>query len=144
MSRMFTNGLGDQGSIPGQVIPKTQKMVLDSALLSTQYYKVRIKVKVEQSREWSSPFSLHHGVIDIEKGAFRSPTLLFIKYTLKLKTMLNWAPSYQNITKPSTSCKTEFWIVSTSKYLQDPVPQVFEEYWSKNYAKEQLFKQINV
>ena len=25
MSRVFTNGLGDQGSIPGQVIPKTQK-----------------------------------------------------------------------------------------------------------------------
>ena len=27
-------------------------MVLDAALLSTQYYKVRIKGKVEQSREW--------------------------------------------------------------------------------------------
>ena len=25
MNRVFTNGLGDQGSIPGQVIPKTQK-----------------------------------------------------------------------------------------------------------------------
>ena len=34
MSRVFTNGLGDQGSISGQVIPKTQKMVLDAALLS--------------------------------------------------------------------------------------------------------------
>ena len=42
------------GSIPGRVIPKTQKMVLDAALLSTQHYKVRIKGKVEQSREWSS------------------------------------------------------------------------------------------
>ncbi len=28
-------------------------MVLDAALLNTQYYKVRIKDKVEQSREWS-------------------------------------------------------------------------------------------
>ena len=36
---------------PGQVIPKTQKMVLDATLLNTQYYKVRIKDKVEQSRE---------------------------------------------------------------------------------------------
>ena len=27
MSRVFTNGPGDWGSIPGQVIPKTQKMV---------------------------------------------------------------------------------------------------------------------
>ena len=42
-----TNGLGDHGSIPGRVIPKTQKMVFDAALLSTQYYKVRIKGKME-------------------------------------------------------------------------------------------------
>ena len=54
MSRVFANGLGDQGSIPGQVIPKTQKMVLDATLFNTQHYKVRIKGKVEQSREWSS------------------------------------------------------------------------------------------
>ena len=47
MSRVFANGLGDGGSIPGRVIPKTQKMVLDAG-------KVRIKGKVEQSREWSN------------------------------------------------------------------------------------------
>ena len=28
MSRVFTNGLGDQGSISGRVIPKTQKWYL--------------------------------------------------------------------------------------------------------------------
>ena len=44
---MFANDPGDQVSIPGRVIPKTQKMVLDAALLSTQHYKVRIKGKVE-------------------------------------------------------------------------------------------------
>ena len=49
MSSVFTNGLGDQGSIPGWVIPKTQKRVLDASLLNTQHYKVRIKGKVEQS-----------------------------------------------------------------------------------------------
>ena len=27
MSRAFTNGLGDRGSIPGRVIPKTPKNV---------------------------------------------------------------------------------------------------------------------
>ena len=54
MSRVFANGLGDWGSIPGRVIPKTQKMVLDAALLNTQQYKGHIKDKVEQSREWSS------------------------------------------------------------------------------------------
>ncbi len=50
----FANGPGDLGSIPGRVIPKTQKMVLDATLLNTQHYKVRIKGKVEQSRERSS------------------------------------------------------------------------------------------
>ena len=44
---VITNGPGDLGSIPDRVIPKTQKMVLDAALLNTQYYKVRIKGKVE-------------------------------------------------------------------------------------------------
>ena len=53
---MFVNDPEDLGSIPGCVIPKTQKMVLDAALLNTQHYKVRIKAKVEQSRERSSAF----------------------------------------------------------------------------------------
>ena len=55
MGRVFTNGPGDLGSIPGRVIPKTLKMVLDIALLNTQQYKVHIKGKMEQSRERSSP-----------------------------------------------------------------------------------------
>ena len=54
MSRVFDYGPGDRGSIPGRIIPKTQKIVLDAALLSTQHYKIRIKGKVEQSRERSS------------------------------------------------------------------------------------------
>ena len=48
---MFPNGPGDLGSISGCVIPKTLKMVLDTSLLNTQQYKVRIEGKVEQSRE---------------------------------------------------------------------------------------------
>ena len=54
MCTVFANFLGDRGSIPGQVIPKTQKMVLDPTLLNTQHYKVQIKGKVKQSREWNS------------------------------------------------------------------------------------------
>ena len=54
MSRVFANGPGDRGSIPDQVIPKTQKIQLDAALLNSRHYKVRIKSKVEQSKEWSS------------------------------------------------------------------------------------------
>ena len=53
MSTVFANSPEDQGSIPGRVIPKTQKMVSDAALLSTHHYKVKIKGKVEQSWEWS-------------------------------------------------------------------------------------------
>ena len=53
MCRVVANGLGDKDSIPGQV-SKTQKVVLDAALLNTQHYKVQIKGKGEQSSEWSS------------------------------------------------------------------------------------------
>ena len=43
-----------------QRLKKKKKMVLDAFLLNTQYYKARIKGKVEQSRERSSglPYSL--------------------------------------------------------------------------------------
>ena len=58
--RVFANGPGDLGSIPGRVIPKTLKMLLDTTLLNTQHYKVGFKGKVEQSWEWSSalPYTL--------------------------------------------------------------------------------------
>ncbi len=71
MGRVFANGPGDLGSIPSCVIPKTFKMVLDISLLNTllsvkegdikyHFYKIRIKGKVEQSRERSSalPYTL--------------------------------------------------------------------------------------
>ena len=60
MGRVFTNGPEDLGSIPGRVIQKTLKMVLDTSLLNTQEYKVHIKGKVE----WSNP----------GKGVVPSPT----------------------------------------------------------------------
>ena len=47
MSRVFANGLGDRGSIPGRVMPKTKKILLDVTLHNTQRYKVRVK--------WSNP-----------------------------------------------------------------------------------------
>ena len=54
VGRVFANNPGDLGSIQGHVIPKTLKMVLDTSLLNTQQYKVRIKGRVEQSRERSN------------------------------------------------------------------------------------------
>ena len=47
VGRVFTNGQGDLGSIPGRVIPKTLKMALDTSLLNTQQYKVLIKGQVD-------------------------------------------------------------------------------------------------
>ena len=67
---VFANGPGDLASIPGRVIPKTQKMVLDASLLNTQHYKVRIKGKVEQSREGVAP-SLTHWCSSYRKGSLR-------------------------------------------------------------------------
>ena len=82
MSRVFANGPGDRGSIPGWVISKTQKMVLDAALLNTQHYKVRLK--------WSNPVngvvpSLHLRVLKrkpLGHPQLRSLTLLFFTYTV--------------------------------------------------------------
>ena len=82
--RVFANGPGDLGSIPGRVIPKTLKMVLDTTLLNTQHYKVRFKGKVEQSWEWSSALPLHLGVVAIEKGAFGSPSTMVANFTFYL------------------------------------------------------------
>ena len=73
VGRVFVNGLGDWGSIPGRVIPKTLKMVLDDSLLNTQQYKVRIKGKVEQS--------LHLGVVAIKNGAFLSLSITVANFT---------------------------------------------------------------
>ena len=50
LGRVFARVSGDLGSIPGRVIPKTLKMILDTYLLNTQQYKVLIKGKEEQSR----------------------------------------------------------------------------------------------
>ena len=76
VGRVFANGLGDLGLIPGRVIPKTLKMVLDTSLLNTQQYKVCIKGKVEQSREPSG------------RPRLRSPTLLLTYFVscIQVKT----------------------------------------------------------
>ena len=67
VGKVFANGPVNWGSIPGWIIPETQKMVLDAALLNTQHYKVQIRVK------WSSP----------GKGlALREPLTTFTNFTL--------------------------------------------------------------
>ena len=51
-------------------------MALDTSLLNTQQYKVRIKGKVEQSRGLVAI-----GVVAIEKGAFWSPSTTVANFT---------------------------------------------------------------
>ena len=75
VGRVFANGPGDLGSIPGRVIPKTLKIVLNTSLLNTQQYKVCIKGKVEQSRERSN-------VLPYTLGAFWSSSTTVVNFTL--------------------------------------------------------------
>ena len=49
-------------------------MVLDTILLRTQHYKVRIKGKVEQSWERSSALPYTLVLVAIEKVAFEAPS----------------------------------------------------------------------
>ena len=77
---VFANGPENRGSIPGQVIPKTQKMVLDTSLLSTQHYKVWINDKWSNSGKRVVP-SLHLSVAAIEKGGFGSPLTMVSQLT---------------------------------------------------------------
>ena len=64
MVRVFANGPGDLGSIPGRVIPKTQKMVLDTNRLTLSIIRYGSRVK------WSKP----------EKGVAPSLTLWCSSY----------------------------------------------------------------
>ena len=54
-SLVFVNVVGEWGSIPGRVIPKILKMVLDTSLLKTQHHKIHIEGRVEQSRKGVVP-----------------------------------------------------------------------------------------
>ena len=80
---------GSLGSIPGRVIPKTLKIVLDVSLLNTQHYKVRIKGKVEKFWERSSalPYTLVQQLSKREPSGHPrlwSPTLLIYIYIYPL------------------------------------------------------------
>ena len=88
MSRMFANRSGDRGSIPGRVIPKTQKMVLGVTLLNTQHYMVSIKGKVEAILGMEEGPPLHLGVVAIEKGAFGLPSTTVANFTLLHEVIL--------------------------------------------------------
>ena len=71
-AKVFTNGPGDQSSIPGRVIPDTKKILLDAFWFNIHYYKVRNKGKWNNLGKGVTHL-LHVGVVDIE----RSPSTTF-------------------------------------------------------------------
>ena len=77
MRRVLANGSGDRGSIPGRVIPKTQKLILHSALYSTQHSALEGTYQglsgAIPGKEYHP--SLHFVVVAIRKGAFGSPSI---------------------------------------------------------------------
>ena len=95
MSSMFVNCLGDQSSIPGRVMPKTQKWYWIPPCLTLSIIRSGSKVK------WSNP---GNGVVPSStpwsgsywKGAFGSPLTKvanFTFYLLSIKWVKNkgWA-----------------------------------------------------
>ena len=90
---MFANDLGDQGSISGRVIPKTQKIVLEAFLINTQHLKYGSRVRgVIQGKQSHLP--LHFNVVAIEKRAFdynQSTLYIYIQACadLSLKNIVN-------------------------------------------------------
>ena len=71
MVRVFANGVGDLGSIPCRVIPKTQKWYLMPPCLTLS------NIRLGSRGKWSNPekgiaLSLHLSVVAIKKGAFVS------------------------------------------------------------------------
>ena len=48
---VLTDGPGNRVSVPGWVIPKTQKMALEASLFNTQHYKLWIKGKWNNTRK---------------------------------------------------------------------------------------------
>ena len=68
-------------------------MVLDTSLLNTQHYKIRIKGKVERSRERSNTLT-YTSVVAIEKGAFRSPSTKVANFTFYLSCLMAYQLSW--------------------------------------------------
>ena len=97
MSRVFANGPWNQGSIPGQVITKNQKMIHGAALLNTQHYKVWIKGNVEIFREWTSTLFMHFCLKNkkfrngIQFLVLKTNTYILLSWFVLNKIAMHWA-----------------------------------------------------
>ena len=112
MGRVFANCPGDRGSIPGRGIPKTLQMVLDTSLLNTQQYKVRIK--------WSNPgkgivpsptprFSCYwKGSLQV-RPRLQSPTLVLFQHCWKNFLISDFKFPYRILTFLGRTCLKRIW-----------------------------------
>ena len=78
VGRVFASGPGDLGPIPGRVISKTLKMVLDTPCLTLSNIRY-VSSGAIQRKELRPP--LHLGVVAIEKGVFWSPSPTVANFT---------------------------------------------------------------
>ena len=85
VGRVFANGQEDLGSVPGRVIPKTLKMVLDTSLLNNQQYKVRIESKSGAIQGKGVMLSLILRCSSYWKGAFWSPSTTVANFIYRRK-----------------------------------------------------------
>ena len=110
----------------------TKKMVLDTSLLNTQHYKVRIKGKVEKSWERSSALLLYLSVVAIEKGAFRSPSTTVTKFTYFLIMDIWWQAFYLPANDLVSYGCCIHWLRLCSGVR---LPQIFFYLWHKTDGK---------
>ena len=88
MVSMFANGPGDLGSIPGRVIPKTQKWYLMPPCLTLTIIRYRSREKCSNPVKGVAP-SQHLGVVAIEKGTFGSSLTVIANFTYFINLALN-------------------------------------------------------
>ncbi len=113
MSRVFTNGPEDLGSIPGRVIPKALKMVLDTSLLNTQQCKVRIEGNngAIQGKEQRPP--LHLGVVATSFPGLLHFTLDTYLTLLSVKEVSSTIFKVFGITRPGIEPRSSGPLVNT-------------------------------
>ena len=99
-------------------------MVLDTSLLNTRQYKVRIKGKVEQFWERSIALPLHLGVVAIEKGAFWLPSTKVPNFLLTQIILYNISYSLATIVANFTYYITIHMCVNIFLYIYIKEDQV--------------------
>ena len=103
-------------------------MVLDSTLLNTQHYQVRIKGKVKEFRPLQ-----HLGVVAIEKGAFGSLSITVANFTYN-SFLFNKSHFLYTVIKFQPVKTDSQWICADTRYRQEELLRVMDGrdgWWEK-------------